>query len=140
MKYYYIYEIRDYDEFVVGTTDDVFEAMQMARDAWDSLSPLERQHRSIQIRHYHHDIEDENCKCFDFDEAPEAWYWWYAVCEDEDDYDHGYGSFSWYEAYEMAAEMYEEHPNTQIVTVDYRDDYCVDVERFEDVKRSMEEY
>lgn len=138
MKYYYICEIRDYDEFVIGTSDDIFEAMKMARDAWDSLSPIEREHRDIQIRHYLHDIEDEDCECFDFDVVPEAWYWWFAVCRDDEDCDHGYGSFDWYEAYSMAADMYANNPDTQIVTVDYRDDYCVDVERFEDIKRNME--
>ena len=140
MKYYRIYQIKNDDEFLIGTTDDIFEAQGIARAFWDHLTHQEQRYNEIEIRHYLYDIEDENCGCYDYDIAPEAWYYWYAVVEDEDDYDHGYGSFDWYEAYNMASDMYKLHPNARIVTVDYRDDYCIEDELFEDIRERMSIY
>lgn len=140
MKYYHIYEIGERDEFLIGTTDDIFEACAMARDAWDRLTPHDQKHNQIEIRHYLYDIEDENCECFDYNIASEAWYYWFAVLLDEEDCDHGYGSFDWFEALNMADELYDQYPSVQIATVDYRDDYCIECESYEDIKRNREEF
>lgn len=140
MKYYRIYQIKNGDEFLLGETDDIFEAMEIARSRWDYFSKWERKKNELEIRHYLNDPEDEECIGSDYEVSPEAWYYWYAVLTDEDDCDHGYGSHDWHEAYNMAVDLLGVYPNAMIATVDYRDDFCIDVESVKEIKKLRETY
>ena len=136
MKYYYIIDNKGDDEFTIGATDDIFEAQKIARDRWDSMTAYDQKHSTVEIRHYTHDIEDEDCTCFDYDIAPEAWYYWYAVLMDDEDNDHGCGSHDWHEAVEMAKRTGAKY----IATVDYRDDFCIDVEPVQEILDNLAEH
>lgn len=68
---YYVTEIdtRDWrdDEFLIGKTEDMDKAIEMARHNWASMCEADRKHNDIEIRVYVEDIEDEDCTCFDYD-------------------------------------------------------------------------
>ena len=138
MESYRVYEANDVDEILVGESNDIEEAFEIARERWNSLTAHDQKRTSIRVIKFLHDIDNEDCSCFYYNSY--EWYRWYAVRLDEDDYDHGYGSFNWYEAYAMAGEYFPEHPEVRIVTVDCRDDYCIEEELYEDAKEYMETY
>jgi hypothetical protein len=136
MEYtYYIVDAKDSgDEFTIGKTEDLEEALKTARDSWDKMTPHDQRHSDIQVRHYLYDIEDENCTCFDFDTEP--WYEWFAVQTDEGDVQ-GKGSFDFSEADAMASE----YPDGHLAVIDIRTGFCEEVlsrEWLDDNKRVWE--
>lgn len=67
MKFYVTDVKAEGNEWIILVTEDLDEAIEAARNHWNSLTSHDKKRSTIEVRVYKEDVEDDDCFCFDYD-------------------------------------------------------------------------